>query len=382
MPPKNKETSAATELAAGNSSAATEHTAELQLAEIVNQEAALSTEIELKVIRNDHSDNDGTQHDPRGDTPHQQSTGDEQHSAEVVSVYVARYKRSGAQFTEALRNHPRLKQCMNNMRDALLDEGQHDIAQLSRQTWIFLEPEHVQPTLAKITREGITLAGKRLHLCDLRAWHVIAGPGYSDVVDQIIEGLAGKLQVKARDRITLQIQVEQHAHSSSKHHKFIGDAYVLHNLAHDEHAQADTTNSSESNEELMTPATIKKLTKWRTITKALLRRDEDNRPKILDPLQQLREALGVDPMWVLQRWAALVRLMLDIRVRVRRPQRRIQSNREWYRNQLVKNSTKSVQRLQVELRKRGEVRIQERSQDDTERSANEETSSAHSRGEH
>ena len=46
-------TSAATELADGNSSAATEHTEEPQLAELVTQEAGLSTEIELKVIRND-----------------------------------------------------------------------------------------------------------------------------------------------------------------------------------------------------------------------------------------------------------------------------------------------------------------------------------------
>ena len=46
-------TSAATELAAGNSSAATEHTEEPQLAEIVNQEAGLSTAIELKVVRNE-----------------------------------------------------------------------------------------------------------------------------------------------------------------------------------------------------------------------------------------------------------------------------------------------------------------------------------------
>ena len=37
----------------GSASAATEHTEEPQLAELVTQEAGLSTEIELKVIRND-----------------------------------------------------------------------------------------------------------------------------------------------------------------------------------------------------------------------------------------------------------------------------------------------------------------------------------------
>ena len=50
---KDTKTSAATELADGSSSAATEHTEEPQLAEIVKQEAGSSTAIELKVVRND-----------------------------------------------------------------------------------------------------------------------------------------------------------------------------------------------------------------------------------------------------------------------------------------------------------------------------------------
>ena len=41
------------ELTTGSASAATEHTEEPQLRELVTQEAGLSTEIELKVIRND-----------------------------------------------------------------------------------------------------------------------------------------------------------------------------------------------------------------------------------------------------------------------------------------------------------------------------------------
>jgi hypothetical protein len=47
-----KERGAATEPTTGSDSAATEHTEEPQLAELVNQEAGSSTEIELKVIRN------------------------------------------------------------------------------------------------------------------------------------------------------------------------------------------------------------------------------------------------------------------------------------------------------------------------------------------
>ena len=50
---QNSKRGAATELAGKSDDAATEHTEVPQLAELVNQEAGLSTEIELKVIRND-----------------------------------------------------------------------------------------------------------------------------------------------------------------------------------------------------------------------------------------------------------------------------------------------------------------------------------------
>ena len=53
MASNDKEKSVAAELTAGSDSAATERTEEPQLAELVNQEAGLATEIELKVLRND-----------------------------------------------------------------------------------------------------------------------------------------------------------------------------------------------------------------------------------------------------------------------------------------------------------------------------------------
>ena len=53
MSSSSSETGAATELTAGRDGAATEHTEVPQLAEVVNQEAGFSTEIELKVIRNE-----------------------------------------------------------------------------------------------------------------------------------------------------------------------------------------------------------------------------------------------------------------------------------------------------------------------------------------
>lgn len=52
MASKDNQNSVGTELTAGSDSAATEHTEEPQLAELVNQEAGSATEIELKVIRN------------------------------------------------------------------------------------------------------------------------------------------------------------------------------------------------------------------------------------------------------------------------------------------------------------------------------------------
>ena len=52
MASKDNQNSVGTELTAGSDSAATEHTEEPQLAELVSQEAGSATEIELKVIRN------------------------------------------------------------------------------------------------------------------------------------------------------------------------------------------------------------------------------------------------------------------------------------------------------------------------------------------
>ena len=53
MPPKDPKEDATTEPNAGSNSAATEHTEEPQLVELVNQEASMSTEIELQGIRNE-----------------------------------------------------------------------------------------------------------------------------------------------------------------------------------------------------------------------------------------------------------------------------------------------------------------------------------------
>ena len=56
MAPNDSKEAAATELSAGSSRAATELTEEPQLVELVNKEAGMSSEIELKVIRNENVD--------------------------------------------------------------------------------------------------------------------------------------------------------------------------------------------------------------------------------------------------------------------------------------------------------------------------------------
>ena len=53
MAPKDPKEDAATDPSAGSNRAATELTEEPQLVELVNQEAGMSTEIELQVIRNE-----------------------------------------------------------------------------------------------------------------------------------------------------------------------------------------------------------------------------------------------------------------------------------------------------------------------------------------
>ena len=53
MAPKDSKEDATTEPSAGSNSAATDHTEEPQSVELVNQEASMSTEIELQIIRNE-----------------------------------------------------------------------------------------------------------------------------------------------------------------------------------------------------------------------------------------------------------------------------------------------------------------------------------------
>ena len=123
----------------------------------------------------------------------------------VVSVF--RYKRTGIEFQKALAEHPDLQKCQLELDIYCQKELLTEVTELRRRSWLFLEPEHVQPVLLAIDANRVAPAGKQLHLADFRAWHVIAGPGYSKTVTDITSELPGRLQIKPRDGQELRVQV-------------------------------------------------------------------------------------------------------------------------------------------------------------------------------
>ena len=131
-----------------------------------------------------------------------------------VSISVFRPKRTGQIFTDALLGNPSLAECRtrlelyfkNECHDPRFDIGYW--RELSKQTWLFLDPAHVIPVLLDIQRAGgITLANKQLQLADLRTWHIIAGPTYCDIVADILLKQPSSLQLHIRDRTELRIRI-------------------------------------------------------------------------------------------------------------------------------------------------------------------------------
>ena len=130
------------------------------------------------------------------------------------SISVFRIKRTGKTFTDALLGDPSLTECRERLELYFRNEC-HDPSfdidyamELSKRTWLFLDPAHVIPVLLDIQRAGgITLADKHLQLADLRTWHIIAGPTYCDIVVDVLSKQPGILQLTVRDRIELRIRI-------------------------------------------------------------------------------------------------------------------------------------------------------------------------------
>ena len=56
---------------------------------------------------------------------------------------------------------------------------------LMQKSWIFIDPAHVKYVQLVLQQEGVTIAGKHLHIADFRSWHIIAGPGYHEIIREI-----------------------------------------------------------------------------------------------------------------------------------------------------------------------------------------------------
>jgi len=121
-------------------------------------------------------------------------------NVETVAV-LARIKRSGAQYQECLLDDPDLLECHRRMQEAGLP------TELETGTRIYLEPEHVKPTLDCLETLGVNLGTKHLFKKDLRAWHIIAGSKYFETVKMAMGRLEPKLQVKVSQSQELRVEV-------------------------------------------------------------------------------------------------------------------------------------------------------------------------------
>ena len=120
---------------------------------------------------------------------------------ETVGVILARVKRSGAEYQLSLLDVPELVECHDRLRAADL------LTELDTGTTIFLEPDHVQPTLECLRTQGVMLGGKHLFLEDLRAWHIIAGSRYFAIVEDAVSHVERRLQVKISKSQKFSLQV-------------------------------------------------------------------------------------------------------------------------------------------------------------------------------
>lgn len=98
-----------------------------------------------------------------------------------------------------------LSECLQRLENAQPDLPRalgDKLENLRSRTWVFLEVEHVGPVIDALEREAVKLAGKELTFADFRAWHIIIGPEYVDVVEQVLDSVEETVRAHVRDRVT------------------------------------------------------------------------------------------------------------------------------------------------------------------------------------
>ena len=122
-------------------------------------------------------------------------------STESLSVMIIEFIRSPAEFRRALLEDPSLAEC----REQVVAAG-YDI-ELDTGTKVFLQSEHILPTLQHLRSRGVLLNGLSMFLGDLRRRHVIVSEPYISAVRAVLDALPKRLNVKEKFCCSFQVHV-------------------------------------------------------------------------------------------------------------------------------------------------------------------------------
>jgi len=136
--------------------------------------------------------------------------------AQTINVILIEYKTSGKRFLDALQSVPELVECSKRLKPVL---SRYDIHPRAK---VYLEDEHVAPTLAILESEGVYLVNLRagdsshLFLQDLRHRHVLVSAKYEQDVLNAVDGIPRRHQVIEKARGSLDVIVSGGSQTSQE----------------------------------------------------------------------------------------------------------------------------------------------------------------------
>jgi hypothetical protein len=122
-------------------------------------------------------------------------------STEALLVTILEFRRSPAEFRQALLEDASLEECRLQ-----LSAAGHSM-ELDTGAKVFLESQHFLPTLEHFRSQGVMLNGSPTFLVNLRARHVIVSERYNDAVLAVLEVLPRRLNISIKSAASFEVDV-------------------------------------------------------------------------------------------------------------------------------------------------------------------------------
>ena len=123
---------------------------------------------------------------------------------ESLLITVIEFRRSPVEFRQALWEDESLAECRLQL--AAADQS----TELDTGAKVFLEPQHVLPTLEHLRSQGVLLNGVPTYLGDLKFRHVIVSERYISDVRAALDALPKRLNVKEKFTSSFQVGLGVH----------------------------------------------------------------------------------------------------------------------------------------------------------------------------